>query len=120
MSDPAHGERISVRNTQPPEFDRIAELCRRVYPEDTPWTAEQLASHLRVFPEGQFVAVDRQEDRVVGMCASLIVLWDRYDMLDSWEDFTVDGMFTNHDPQRGRTLAFRLPADTAEVGGRAT
>jgi GNAT superfamily N-acetyltransferase len=41
---------------------------------------------------------------VVGMCASLIVLWDHYDMLDCWEDFTADGMFTNHDSQRGRTL----------------
>src|SRR5262249_28698321 len=67
-------------------------------------TPEQLGSHLRVFPEGQFVAIDRHEDRVVGMCASLIVLWERYDMLDCWEDFTANGMFTNHDAQRGRTL----------------
>lgn len=104
MSDPAHGERVHVRNTQPSDFDGIAGLCRRVYPEDRPWTREQLGSHLRVFPEGQFVALDRREDRVVGMCAGLVVRWDRYDMLDSWEDFTADGMFTNHDPERGRTL----------------
>ena len=104
MSDPRPDDRIFVRNTHAHDFARIADLCRRVYPDTRPWTPEQLGSHLRVFPEGQFVAIDRQEDQVVGMCASLIVLWDRYDMLDSWEDFTVDGMFTNHDPQRGRTL----------------
>ena len=104
MSDPRPDDRIFVRNTHAHDFARIADLCRRVYPDTRPWTPEQLGSHLRIFPEGQFVAIDRQEDQVVGMCASLIVLWDRYDMLDSWEDFTVDGMFTNHDPQRGRTL----------------
>lgn len=104
MSDAAHSERVSVRNTEPRDFGAIAELCRRIYPEDKPWTPAQLGSHLRVFPEGQLVAVDRHEERVVGMCASLIVRWDRYDMFDSWEDFTADGMFTNHDPEHGRTL----------------
>ncbi len=42
--------------------------------------------------------------RVVGMAASLIVFWDDYDMKDSWRDFTDHGMFTNHDPVKGRTL----------------
>jgi len=38
------------------------------------------------------------------MCASLIVLWDDYKMLDNWETFTADGFFTNHDAKRGHTL----------------
>ena len=97
-------DRVYVRNTEPRDFDSIADLCRRVYPADKPWTPEQLGSHLRVFPEGQFVAIDREADGVVGMCAGLIVRWDRYDAFDSWEDFTAGGMFTNHDPEHGRTL----------------
>ncbi len=103
MREP-RSDRVYVRNTEPRDFLQIAELCRRVYPNEKPWAAEQLGSHLRVFPEGQFVVIDREADRVVGMCASLIVRWDRYDMLDSWEDFTADGRFTNHDPEHGRTL----------------
>jgi GNAT superfamily N-acetyltransferase len=43
-------------------------------------------------------------DTVVGMAASLVVLWDDYDFDTSWRDFTDQGMFTNHDPVRGRTL----------------
>ncbi len=97
-------DRVFVRNTEPRDFPQIAELCRRVYPNEKPWTPGQLGSHLRTFPEGQLVVVDRETDRVVGMCASLIVRWDHYDMLDSWEDFTADGMFTNHDPASGHTL----------------
>jgi GNAT superfamily N-acetyltransferase len=55
-----------------------------------------------IFPDGQFVAIDG--GRVVGMAASLIVLWDDYDMQTGWRDFTAGGYFTNHDPERGRTL----------------
>ncbi len=38
------------------------------------------------------------------MAASLIVLWDDYSLDTNWRDFTDHGMFTNHDPARGRTL----------------
>jgi hypothetical protein len=95
---------VLVRNTLLRDFDGISDLCRRTYPDTPPWNAEQLSSHLRVFPEGQFVALFGPEEKVVGMCASLIVDWEDYGMLDNWEQFTADGMFTNHDPHRGRTL----------------
>lgn len=94
---------VSVRNTRPEDFPRIIELCRRVYPASAPWRADQLESHLRVFPEGQFVAIDRDTQDVVGMAASLIILWADYEMKGDWRTFTDSGMFTNHDPE-GRTL----------------
>jgi ribosomal protein S18 acetylase RimI-like enzyme len=97
-------EQVRVRNTLPRDFTAIGDLCRRVYPETPPWNPEQLASHLRVFPEGQFVAVFGPQERVVGMNASLIVHWDDYQTLDCWQEFTADGMFTNHDPRHGHTL----------------
>jgi GNAT superfamily N-acetyltransferase len=75
-----------------------------VYPETSPWNREQLASHHQVFPEGQFVAVHGDDERVVGMSSSLILHWDNYDMFDDWEAFTAKGMLTNHDPVRGHTL----------------
>lgn len=93
---------LEVRNTRPADFAGIIEVCRRVYPGSPAWTEAQLASHLRVFPEGQFVAVDG--GRVLGMAASLVVLWDDYAMDTAWRDFTDHGTFTNHDPQHGRTL----------------
>ena len=95
---------ITVRNTQARDFDGIIDLSRRVYQGSPPWNVQQLSSHLSVFPEGQFVAVETPQDRVVGMAASLIVLWDDYDLRMTWRDFTDSGMFTNHDPECGRTL----------------
>lgn len=95
--------RIRVRNTQPHDFAAIAQLSRLVYPNDQPWQPEQLASHLKIFPEGQFVAEDTSTGEIVGMAASLIVLWDDYEAADTYVDFTDNLMFTNHDPT-GRTL----------------
>lgn len=96
--------RTIVRNTAPADFPGIIELSRQVYAGSPPWNVPQLESHLKVFPEGQFVAVEADTQRVVGMAASLIVLWDDYDMSMSWRDFTDSGFFTNHDPEHGRTL----------------
>jgi len=96
--------RIKVRNTQSSDIPGIIELSRAVYPDSGPWSTEQLESHLKVFPEGQFVAVDVPSGRIVGMAASLVVLWDDYELNTNWRDFTAGGYFTNHDPQYGRTL----------------
>jgi GNAT superfamily N-acetyltransferase len=93
---------VSVRRMQPSDFDGIIGISRAIYPDSPSWSADQLASHLEVFPEGQFVA--ELDDRLVGMAASLIVLWDDYSMETSWREFTDNGWFRNHDPARGRTL----------------
>jgi GNAT superfamily N-acetyltransferase len=95
---------VLVRNSLIKDFEGIIEIGRLTYPASPPWTKEQLTSHLHIFPEGQFVAVEADSQRVVGMAASLIVRWDDYDPETHWRDFTDHGMFTNHDPVRGRTL----------------
>lgn len=94
---------VVVRNTRPEDFAQIIELTRDVYRASPTWSIAQLTSHLEVFPNGQFVAVEEETNRTVGMAASLIVVWDDYDMTSSWRDFTEHGTFTNHDTQ-GRTL----------------
>lgn len=95
--------RFRVRNTEATDFAAIIALGLEVYPSSKPWSEEQLASHLALFPQGQLVATDLDSGEIVGMAASLIVLWDDYDIQGSWRDFTDGGMFTNHDPE-GKTL----------------
>lgn len=94
---------IQVRPTRLEDFDPLIGMCRDVYPDVLPWGREQLASHLRVFPEGQLVAVEKGTGRVLGMASSLVIRWDDYDLEANWRDFTDHGMFTNHDPT-GKTL----------------
>ena len=95
---------FDVRQTRLADIPGIIALSARVYPGSPPWQERQLRSHLAVFPEGQLVATDEACGRIVGMAASLIVLWDDYDPHANWQDFTAGGLFTNHDPVRGRTL----------------
>lgn len=95
---------VLVRGMQAADFAEVWALSSAVYPDSPSWGEVQLASHLQVFPEGQLVAVSRESGALVGMAASLIVLWDDYTLESSWRDFTDAGMFTNHDPGRGRTL----------------
>lgn len=95
---------IIVRNTRQEDFPSIIDLTKEVYPNSASWTVEQLTSHLTIFPEGQLIAIEEETKRIVGMAASLVVLWDDYDMETNWRDFTDHGFFTNHDPESGRTL----------------
>jgi GNAT superfamily N-acetyltransferase len=95
---------ITVTNTQREHFASIIEMCREVYSDSIPWNENQLESHLKVFPEGQFVAVESASQRVVGMAASLIILWDDYEIDSDWHDLTEHGTFVNHDPENGHTL----------------
>jgi GNAT superfamily N-acetyltransferase len=95
---------FDIVNTRHEHFDAIIELCEAVYVTSTPWSRAQLTSHLEVFPEGQFVAIQRGTGRVVGIASSLIVLWDDYEFTYDWRAFTANGFFTNHDPAAGRTL----------------
>jgi len=92
-----------VRQTQLDDLDQIIEITRAVYPGSPPWTMTQLTSHLTVFSEGQFVAVNQTTGEIIGCAASLIIQWDDYDIAANWRNFTDSGMFTNHNPE-GRTL----------------
>lgn len=96
--------RFELRNTRSDDIDGITALCREIYPDSPPWNATQIQSHLAIFPQGQFVCVETATQQVVGMAASLIILWDDYHAAMNWNAFTANGMFTNHDPTNGRTL----------------
>ncbi|HUG27646.1 MAG TPA: GNAT family N-acetyltransferase [Gemmatimonadales bacterium] len=111
---PARG--VTIRQTRPEDFPGIIRICLAVYPESRPWREDQLASHLNVFPDGQLVAVT-EDERVVGVASSLIIYWNDYDTTEGWADFTDRGMFTNHDPEQGRTLyGAEVMVDPAEQG----
>ena len=95
---------VAIRQTEPRDDAGIISLTQAVYPGTPPSSPVHLASHREIFPEGQFVAVLGADGPVVGMAASLIILWDDYEIDGDWQHFTQHGMFTNHDPEHGRTL----------------
>ena len=110
---------LRVRPLEARDIPQVIDLSTRIYGPGAGWSVEQLESHLQVFPDGQLVATlpEGAGGQVIGMAASLIVAWDDYEITDSWRTFTAAGMFTNHDPVRGRTLyGAEVMADPAARG----
>lgn len=68
---------VIVRNTQPEDIPKIVDLQKESFPYlaryGNIWHPEELESHLRIFPQGQFVAVE-PDGMVVGSASTLIVL----------------------------------------------
>lgn len=53
-------------------------------------TAEKFRQHLAVFPAGQFIALDRRTDRVVGLTVSMRVNLRKH-AATTWAELTNDG-----------------------------
>src|SRR5687768_713878 len=87
---------IHLRNTEARDFDRIIAMQQACFPGMKPWRKEQLASHLELFPEGQFVV--EVNGKVVGSASSLILDFDAYEENHSFKDISGEGLIRNHDP----------------------
>jgi hypothetical protein len=54
-------------------------------------TADKFRQHLAIFPAGQFIALDKASDRVVGLTVSMRVDLKAHDAAKSWAELTNDG-----------------------------
>jgi ribosomal protein S18 acetylase RimI-like enzyme len=90
---------VIVRNTQPEDISKIVDLQKESYPYLAPygniWHPEELESHLRIFPQGQFVALE-PDGTIVGSASTFIVSLNPQYAEHTWKDITADGLFTNH------------------------
>jgi GNAT superfamily N-acetyltransferase len=91
---------ISIANTQPEHIAALAVHQRICFPTLAPYewmTEEHFASHLRLFPAGQHVALDGQ--RVVGQSSTFRISGEVVFAPHSFHDIMAAGFFTNHDEQ---------------------
>jgi GNAT superfamily N-acetyltransferase len=90
---------ITITNTRPEHLAALAEHQRICFPTLAPdeWmTEEHFASHLRLFPEGQHVALDGA--RVVGQSSTFRIGGARALHQHQYMDILGQSYFTNHDP----------------------
>jgi GNAT superfamily N-acetyltransferase len=115
---------ILITHTRPECIPQLVELQIVCYPtlaDSSRLKAPHFDSHLRIFPEGQWVALD--DVRVVGMSAGFLYTFDFDHPHHTFDEIIDYGFFTRHDPQgqhfygadvsvhpdyRGRGLARRL------------
>lgn len=92
-----------LRRLHPGDYDAIIDICRTVYPAETPYTRDELDDHRQVFPQGQFVAANKNTDAVAGVHFTLRLRMLDFHIDDPWDVLTAGGTFLDHDPT-GPTL----------------
>ncbi|HXW03340.1 MAG TPA: GNAT family N-acetyltransferase [Nitrosarchaeum sp.] len=101
MSDQTRKSKVIIRNMTKEDIPKIVELQKAAFPymaaEGVYWKPEQLEAHLKVFPEGQFVA--DYHGKIVGSCSSLIVKFDPEYKEHTWKEACGDSVFSAHNPK---------------------
>lgn len=92
---------LQVRQTGHDDVDALIDLQRRIYPDIAPWSPQTMHHQLEQFPEGQVVAL--VNDKVVGCASSIVINWNNWQSVHTWDSVTADGSFDTHDPN-GLTL----------------
>ncbi len=92
-----------IRCVETADYDAIISICRVVYPEERPYTIEELDDHRQVFPQGQFVAIETTRNEVAGVHFTLRLRMTDFHIDDAWDVLTAGGSFLDHDPS-GPTL----------------
>ncbi len=97
-----HHTGVTIRNTLQHDIPKIVNLQQESFPYlaryGNIWRPEELESHLLVFPEGQFVAIE-PDGTVVGSASTLILSLNPEYAEHTWKDVTANGLFTNHNPK---------------------
>jgi ribosomal protein S18 acetylase RimI-like enzyme len=92
---------LTIRNTRPDDISKIILLQEISFPYlakyGNIWHREELESHIRIFPQGQFVAVEH-DGTVVGSASTLIISLTPEYAEHTWCKVTADGLVTNHNP----------------------
>ena len=95
----AHKTGAKIRYTTKEDITKIIDLQKESMPYlaryGNIWKEEELESHLRIFPEGQFVAVE-PDGTIVGSASTLMVNLNPEYAEHTWLEITDNGMFTNH------------------------
>lgn len=100
--DPNHA--VHVVNLRPEHAEPLEAIQRVVFPTLTEaelFTAQKYRHHLKLFPEGQFVAVinEHGREKVIGAASSFRTSFDFSDTHHTFQEAIADGWLDNHDPE---------------------
>lgn len=101
MSAHTHHSHVIIRTMTTEDILKVVELQKAAFPymaaQGVYWKPDQLEAHLKVFPEGQFVA--EYHDKIIGSCSSLIVKLDPEYKEHTWKEVCGDSYFVGHNPK---------------------
>lgn len=93
--------KVVMRPLTMDDYDALVAMQAQCFPGMKTWTRDQIASQLRMFPEGQLcIEID---GRLAASSSCLIVDFGQYSEWHNWKVIADDGYIRNHDPM-GDTL----------------
>lgn len=116
---PEGTESFKVRNRKETDIPGIRALMQRAYPPphgpEAIWSERSLLAHLKVFPEGQWVAVDA-DGRVVGSATSMRTTAEKAMSRHTWMEITGQGLLTTHEPEGDVLYGVNVVVDPSDQG----
>ena len=100
---------LVIRMAHLSDIPAIAALSRRIY-APSPWhTQRMVRSQINNFPDGQLVA--DFDGEIVGHCATFMISGDIALKPHSWDEITVDGLASRHDPNGDYLYGMEVSVD---------
>ncbi|MCE9651905.1 MAG: GNAT family N-acetyltransferase [Nitrosarchaeum sp.] len=101
MSNQPHHSHVTIRMLTRDDIPQVVELQKATFPimvaEGVYWKPEQLEAHIKIFPEGQFVA--EYHGKIIGSCSSLIITLEPEYKEHTWMEACGDSFFKGHNPK---------------------
>ncbi|MDP3561785.1 MAG: carbon-nitrogen hydrolase family protein [Legionellaceae bacterium] len=91
---------LLIRNATLNDVPAISKMIEKTYagiPDWPAWPLKALKSHIKIFPEGQFVALF--DGKIVAYSASILISGDIALKPHTWDEISAHGFGTTHDPQ---------------------
>lgn len=101
--------RLRLRPLTLEDFDALVAMQVRSFPGMNPWTRQQIASQIAIFPEGQFV-IDI-DGRLAASASSLIADSASHSDWHDWKLSTDNGYIRNHDPHGDMLYGIEIMVD---------
>lgn len=97
MDSPHKVNKVEIRNLRIEDYAQLAQSFKRVYADkDTFWSHESIEKLIKIFPEGQIVAV--VDDKIIGCALSIIVDYDMVKVDHTYNMVTGHETFSTHIP----------------------
>ncbi|EPA06070.1 GNAT family N-acetyltransferase [Candidatus Nitrosarchaeum limnium] len=101
MSAHTHHSHVIIRTLTKEDIPKVVELQKAAFPymaaQGVYWKPDQLEAHLKIFPEGQFVA--EYHGKIIGSCSSLIVKLESEYAEHTWKGVCGDSFLSGHNPK---------------------
>lgn len=107
---------LHVRPLVRADFESLVALQRAGYTELDPWTLDEFENQLRRFPDGQLCV--EYDGRLIGAAHSLVIDFDEFGDIHTWEDIAGTGAIAKHDPDGDTLYGIEVVVDPAFRGMR--